>query len=155
MGYKCMGIKKSIKFFTRHVRPGQWVGYGSIKENGGYIAELFNRRFRPPQQSPLTEDDRNLTFDEFSTKSGLTEAKIQSMMSQGWRFMVYCLGMALVVLVYAAYVFCKGTFVPGVVSLLLAVLLLVYAWREHFIYTKLKHRRLNLTVSDWFNLLLK
>ena len=150
-----MGIKKGLKFFTRHIRPGQWVGYGSIKENGGYIADLFNRRFRPPQKPPLAEDERNLSFDEFATKNGLTKEKLQSMMTQGWRFMLYCLGMALVVFVYAFYVFCKGTFLTGVVALLLAVLLSVYAWREHFIYTKLKHRRLNLTVSDWLDLLFK
>ena len=65
------------------------------------------------------------------------------------------LTMGILSLIYTVYLLINGFLLATVMGTLLTTLILVYAYREHFWYTQVKHRKLGLDFTAWRQLIFK
>lgn len=141
-----MGIKKVIKkgFFSGF-DVKRWVGLDQIKESGktvhGMYDDIFNKKSNKAQEPK--------TFEACVQRYNLTEEMLQKKR----RMLVYtslgCLAGSFLIFAYTIYLILSGIYFSSMVSFMLALLLLAYAYREHFNAFQIKQRRLGCTFKEW------
>ncbi len=142
-----MGVKKVIKkSFTAGFNPKRWVGVDHIKDNGRVIGHLFTSLFK--QESKKVKPE---SFEAAKARLNLTEADLQKRVQQGKYVIIFCLFAALLAFAYMIYLVMHHFYLPGIVTLMISLLALVYAYREHFNIFQIKQRRLGCTFGQWFD----
>lgn len=149
--------KKKFRFFTGHIRPGQWVDITSIKDNGNYIASLFSNLSLSNKKLSYNEEKYD-SFDDYLEKNNISEDEIQSSKDNSIK-LFYFFG-AITILAILFFIYCifhasinPNFFATLIIAITITLLAGCYTWREHFIYTKIKHRQLYLTPQQWLTLL--
>lgn len=143
-----MGSKYGVKSFLKSfVNFPAWMGASTLRRNAKDIVamsrELFSLKNRG-SQGP-TE-----TFHEAAARFNLSEADlIQRQRAFGrlaavYLFLVLCLG------VYAGYLLYRHAYLSVIMTFVLMLVAASFAFKEHFWYVQMRHRRLGLTVKDWF-----
>lgn len=136
--------------FSNNTNVRGWTSWESIKENGKVVADLA-KGVNPETDAPNYEA---ANFKEAMKHYGLTEADLKKRMRTHFLVAITCALLGLVALVWGGYLLSKTMFLSTLVALALAALMFVYAFREHLFYTKIKERRLNITVKEWFKMLI-
>ena len=147
-----MGFKRTFGKVISNFNPLRFMGMNTIKENTHFIKGLYKDGIMGKAPSVISKD---ATFEDLMQASGINEADLKARVASSQRFLVLGLVFLLALVVYAIYLFTGGQLFSGVVTLLMSVLMCTYAWREHFIMTQIKHRRVTMTVSEWFDLTIK
>ena len=147
-----MGIKRAFGKVIGSFNPVKFVGANRIHQNSVFIKELCHDVFLTKNPSAGRSQHG---FEEQMQAAGVTEADLLKRIESSYRFLIMGLCFVGLLALYAVYLFYKAQFFSAVVTLLLSLLMGSYAWREHFLLTRLKHRLTTLTVKQWFNLLIK
>ena len=141
-----MGIKRVVKkgLFSG-LNPIRWVGYEQIAANGRTIKNIVNG---------ITKSTKStyhpMTFEECMQHYNLTEDDIKKRMKNSRIVAIICLSLSICMTVYMFYLFVRHLPLSAIICAVLTLVLLAYAFREHFNYFQMKQRRLGCTFKDWF-----
>lgn len=142
-----MGFKKTVKKgLLSGLNPMRWVGYEQISGNAKTIKDLVNGLIRKPAKNATHEE----TFEECLHRFNLTEADVKKRMKNAFRIVIFCLSLSVAMIGYTIYLFVQGLPLSAFVCIILTLVLLAYAFREHFNYFQMKQRRLGCTFKEWF-----
>jgi intracellular multiplication protein IcmV len=90
------------------------------------------------------------TFEEAVARLQLTDDELVKRRSQYLQLAVFCGFLGLLVLGYSVYLFLLLDIAPAILSFLLALLVFIYAFRFHFWFFQIKHRKLGCTLREWW-----
>ncbi len=142
-----MAIKDVLKVSRKtFLNPREWIGYDAIKDQTKTIWDILKALFTP------AKPEREETFEQAMQRLELTEADVKT---RGQTYFIYALSFLLLSII-AFFVDCylliyyhiiSGFFLGLAVTLLLAT----QAFRFHFWYFQIKHRKLGCTFQEWRN----
>ena len=149
MNHAKYGAMNMAKGKTRHfmktfIDIPRWVGVEEIVTVARSVKRLGRSLFVPKQP------ERIETFEQAVERLDLTEDAIKQRCRQYYIFaMIYAIA-ALLFMGYAIHVLFLKHYFTFITTIVLAVLLMTFAFREHFWYTQMKYRRLGFTFQEWF-----
>jgi intracellular multiplication protein IcmV len=151
-GRKYMAEKKGFikKSFGSMFNVTRWIAWGEIVGSSKIIWGI-TRNTLTTDRSP--KDAISETFEEAIQRLALTEDDIKIRQKTFLRNSIVYLIISMLLFAYVIYLLVNGYILATFTSLLLTSLVLVYAYREHFWYTQMKHRKLGLNFKIWWRLL--
>lgn len=132
-------------FFKSTINVKRWASTREIKASTKLLTGAAKDIFTTEKHEIHSE-----SFEEALQRLNLSEEDLQQRQKGFfYSFLIYgIIGLGL--LVYSAAIFIiTGHFMGGVLSLVLGALALMYAYRGHFWYTQIKHRKLGVTFKEW------
>lgn len=138
MGY---GVRKQLKSFVNFPK---WMGAKDIGSTGKSVYNALKKVVS--KDSTFKE-----TYDEAIKRMGLDEAHLAQRQAGFLRTSVFYLVMALGMMLYMLYLFSESHWHAAIMTLSISAILLSFAFREHFWYTQMKHKRLGMTFQDWLS----
>jgi intracellular multiplication protein IcmV len=140
------GIKSGFVWaFKPFVNVHEWFAVGTLLRSSKALVNAA-RETMTPEKVETTE-----SFDDAIHRLGIDPATLQLKERLFFRMSIAMLCMAILVLCYVLYLFFSGVFFPGLFAFLIAMIILIYAYRFHFWYFQLKNRQLGCTFRDWLN----
>lgn len=122
------------------------LGIGELKESykslGSSAKEMFSR-----------EKTKNIipeTYEEAVIRLELTPEMIESRKKNLFRTALFYLAIALALFIYTLKLLFTGVFLGTFIGLVLTLIALGLAYRDHFWFTQMKQKRLGLSLKDWF-----
>lgn|SRR3990167_6774695 len=143
-----MGVRNFIvKTVKDNTNVKGWASWGSVKANAKNITD-FMGTFKKDSAAPSAQKE---TFSEVMKKYGLTERDVAIRSTRHFNVAMFCAFFGIAAFAWMFILFFKGMVLSGIVALAVSVLMFSYAFREHFFYYEMKHRRLDCTVKEWFS----
>jgi intracellular multiplication protein IcmV len=141
-----MAIKDVVKVSRKtFFNPRAWLGYETLKESTqgfmGIMRSVFGQRVFEPAAKE--------TFADAVARFNLTEKDLNEIKLTYFSYALLFVLIAVGVLVYGIWLLTHGHFHATVLSLAIVVLLLGQAFRFHFLYFQIKHRKLGCTFEEW------
>lgn len=140
---------KIVRGFGKMVKPfvnfPQWMGLGQITTVGKDIKDTTVSLLKQPKAV------RQETFEQAIARLRLSEKDLQQRMQYFLRMTMFYCGVAVLLFIYAIYLMFTGELAAFFLSFVLTLMALSFAFRQHFWYFQLKHRKLGCTVKDWLN----
>lgn len=133
-----------VRVFSRIFKLRAWFDWDRIKsftialKNG--IKLLFVK-----QEATKTE-----SFESAVSRMKLSDTELTAKQKALFRLSLLMLGMFVLIFGYGIYQLCYGTFKAFIVSLVVSVVAATLAFRYHFWFYQLKHRKLGCTFQEWF-----
>ena len=140
-----MKFRRVFRRLTWGITPSKWLSIDYLKNQTASLKDLSKSVLNPP--GPPTYKCK--TFAEAMKRAGLTESNINHQMQQNKLACRIFLGITAIIWLYALFLISRHP-LEGLMVVLLGAFAAVYAWREHYNYTKLKHRQLYLTPGQWW-----
>lgn len=143
-----MAVKEYfIRIFRKNTSVGTWSNWKAVKHNASSIKEMVKGVGSADQDNAYVAS----SFEEAVKHYGMSEADLRKRMKNHLVTAIVCAILGLFAFGWMInLVFFNGMLLSGLVALGLSSLMLAYAFREHFFYFKIKQRRLNCTVREWF-----
>lgn len=142
-------MAKKKGFFGSTFQFSRWMGMAEIKNNASAIKGLFNS-ITDKEKPEFSE-----TFEEAVTRLELSETEITQRTLNFLKLTWIYLFFACCVLAYAVYLYSIGDSLGMFMCFPVISVLCSFAFKEHFWYTQLKHRRLGMSAKDWFECLFR
>ncbi len=122
------------------------VGWQQLKENYQNVGMSAIEVLRHKKSENVIKE----SFDEAVRRLNLTPEKLESRKKTlFWTAILYSvIGVGL--FAYAVKLLLSGMFLATLIALILVVIALALAYREHFWYVQMKHQRLGISFKDWF-----
>jgi intracellular multiplication protein IcmV len=140
-----MPIKDVVKISRKtFFNPTGWLGYDLLKAQFKVTVNILKNAFSPalPQ--------RKETFTEALKRLKLSEQDVQSIEKNYFLYAVIIAALGVITVIFSGYLlFSQGAFIGFLLGLLCATLFFVYAFRYHFWYFQIKHRKLGCTFAEW------
>lgn len=145
-----MGIRSIMK---EHLNEGlnvkKWLGVNHLKQDTKYLKNMITEVLSPDQ----SKADKFETFEQCLLRLQLTETDVVKRMRTHLITSVAMFILTIFLAIYMGYLtYChlyRGTLLCAV----LTMLVLTFAFREHFYYFQMKKRRLGCTVMEWVKFL--
>jgi len=134
------GVKWSLKPFFE---VSQWIAGAEVKRQAKII------RDEAVAAGGVKKATRSESFAQAAERFGLTEQDILIRQRSFLRLTLTFAGMSLLAFCYALYLFWHGTFWAGMVGFVVGLVGLGYAFRYHFWFFQVKHRKLGCTIREW------
>lgn len=143
-----MPLKDAIKISRKtFFNPRGWLGYDFVKAQTKYLwknlAFVFGGFFHP-EKAEVTE-----TFEEALARMGLTEKSVQENQQIYFNFAIFFLLVGLVLMGLWVFYLAEKHYSASFISLSLGLVLLAHAFKYHFWYFQIKHRKLGCTFAEW------
>jgi len=136
------GIKKGLKMI---VDVPRWLNAKQLSQDAVNIIGSAKRLLW------ITDAQRKESFAQAVARLNLTEEDIVERKKAFLRnALLFCL-MAFVIFCYGIYLFWIGSLGAGFLSLIFTLVSLAFAFRYHFWFFQLKHRKLGCTLKEWYN----
>lgn len=135
------GVRKQLKSF---VNVPRWMGAKDVGRTGHGLFKALKSIVAPAPK--YTE-----TFEEACKRMNLDVSMLKARQKAFLQTAMLYLAMALGMIIYAIYLMAESHWHAAIISLSLTVILLTFAFREHFWYTQMKNKRLGMSVQDWLN----
>lgn len=133
-----------VRVFTRIINVRKWFDWERMKAFTMYLVNGFKRLFVP--QNPTHVE----SFDEAAKKLKLNETDLLLKQNALFRLSIIMLIAAFIIFGYMGYQLFYGTFKATIISLVVVLIALVLAFRYHFWYYQIKHRKLGCTIKEWY-----
>ena len=142
-----MSLKDAVKVSRKtFFNPRGWSGYDFIKLQFRTTWDIIKDAVSPQ------EVGRQETFDEAMKRLELTEEDIQKSQNNYLLFASLFVLCGVLTLVFSFYlIFHHKTFSGMILGFVTSTLFFVYAFRYHFWYFQIKHRKLGCTIDDWLH----
>ena len=138
-----MKLKRTKRLFKERIP--NWMDLSRAKEGGQGIVDMVKKLLVPSQP------ERTETFEQAIQRLGLSEPDIMERQQSFYRLFII---MALVtggVLGYSFYLLFSGHFMAAMASFAVSLIASAVSFRNHFWHTQLKHRKLGMTVKEWWD----
>lgn len=145
-----MGMMSSIGKGTKWVlKPffdfRIWSSAAEIKRSAKLIHDEAVD-FGKPKEATHEE-----SFTEAMARMQLTETDIkQRQQSFLWIALIF-LGLGMLGLAYTIFMLWQGHILGGLLALVVSLLVFAYAFRYHFWFFQIKHRKLGCTIQEWLD----
>ena len=147
-----MGIGKSLKKgVSSGFKVKRWIAADSIKDNGLFIIKLFKSIFTRKQGGKVITE----TFEAAQQRMGLSDEDLSKRVRSGRYLVWFCTALSVALAVYMYYLFSRAQLLAGLLSLVLCLTMLAYAYREHFNIFQIQQRRLGCSFKQWFQYVCK
>lgn len=133
-----------VRVFTRIINVRKWFDWERMKAFTMYLVNGIKRLFVP--QNPTHVE----SFDEAAKKLKLNETDLLLKQNALFRLSIIMLIAAFIIFGYMGYQLFYGTFKATIISLVVVLIALVLAFRYHFWYYQIKHRKLGCTIKEWY-----
>jgi intracellular multiplication protein IcmV len=140
-----MAIKDIFKVNRKtFIDPKSWLDYDMVKDQTKTVASIFKATFstRPPVAQ--TE-----SFEQAKKRLRLTEEDIEETEKNYYFFAMLFLAVGVVLLGMGIYLLIDGVFGGFLLAVAIAAVVFAQAFRNHFYYFQMKHRKLGCTFSEW------
>lgn len=129
---------------TRIINIRFWFDWDRMK---AFTAALMNgiKGMFVPQQSVTSE-----SFNDAKTRMNLSDDELLSKQNALFRLSMLMLFVAVLLLGYSGYQLFYGSLKAFLVSLVVTLIALVLAFRYHFWYFQIKHRKLGCSINEWY-----
>ena len=142
-----MAIKDVLKVSRKtFFNPRAWLGFDTLKESSRGFMGIMRGVFSQPS---ITAPEKPETFSEAVARLHLTEKNIHDLQWTYFSYALLFLLMALGVLAYSIWLLVHLHMYALIISLAIISLLLSQAFRFHFLYFQIKHRKLGCTWEEW------
>lgn len=140
-----MSIKQVFSVSRKtFINPRGWLGYDALKAHSQTLWKLIKVLF-----SRATPEYTE-TFDEAMHRLGLNESDIENTKNSYLSFAIFFLILAVATLFLGLYLIIKYVSIAGLVlALASTALFLSQAFKYHFWYFQIKHRKLGCTYEEW------
>ncbi len=139
---------KIVRGFGKIVRPfvnfPSWMGWRQISVTGAGIKETAKELLKTPQAK------HQETFEQAVQRLHLTEADLQQRMRTFKQLILFYALIAIALFIYTIYLLIGSHLAAALLSFILTVLALALAFRQHFWYYQMQHRKLGCTIKEWF-----
>ncbi|EKE01722.1 MAG: IcmV [uncultured bacterium] len=140
-------IKKLFKSF---VDVKKWMSYDEVVTNTKTTIGLFRRLISYSKPEAI----RHETYEEAVARLGMTEAQLLNR-KKAFLYSALVYGaFALVLFIYLIYLLVNAYFFAAFFDLILACLLFLTAYLEHFWYMQMQKKKLGCGFQDWLNFIL-
>jgi intracellular multiplication protein IcmV len=140
-----MALKDVFKVNRKtFLNPTAWIGYNEIKGNTRTIWSIFKNLITPAKPE-FTE-----SFEESVQRQNLSEQDLDTTKQSFFAYAMIFLflgGCAFLASFY--YLFYHKTIAGWILALCVTTFLLAQAFRYHFWYFQMKHRKLGCTFDEW------
>lgn len=140
-----MKFKKVFRRLTWGITPTKWLSLGYLKQQTASLKDLSQGVFQPTS----TPKYQCKTFEEAMQRAGISEPQLEHQKRQNVIACRIFSAISAVIWLYAIFLIPRHP-LEGLMVLLLGAFAAIYAWREHYNYTKLKYRQLYLTPKQWW-----
>ena len=145
-----MKFRKVVHKLFWGISPKKWMSFDLLQSHGKMLSSLFHSVLSPAPPTVETAED----FQSAMRIAGINSADIKTMIARGWlNVKIFSFAAALAFL-YACCLVHQAPF-SSLLVFMLAFLSVAYAWREHFNLTKLRCKKLYLSISQWWSYLLR
>ncbi|MGC1182142.1 type IVB secretion system protein IcmV [Legionella sp.] len=134
---------KIVKLIGSILNVRAWFDWERIKYFTLYLSNGFQRLFIP-QGNKKTE-----SFNEAVTKLNIDDESLLAKQNALFRLSMVMMVVACLILGYSGYQLFYGSFKAFIVSLIVTLIALTLAFRYHFWYYQIKHRKLGCTFDEW------
>lgn len=133
-----------VRVFTRIINIRTWFDWDRTK---AFTIALVNgiKRFFIPVQITTVE-----SFESAKSKMNLSDSDLLLKQKALFRLSIVMLIAAVLILGYSGYQLFYGSYKAFIVSLVVTLIALVLAFRYHFWYFQIKHRKLGCTFDEWY-----
>ncbi len=145
-----MKFRKVIHRVLWGISPKKWMSFDYLKSHSVVLKDLASSLM--PGIKPKSTSHESFTIA--MQRAGISEDKLELAKQQNIRAVKIFLTVSALTFLYACYLFYDLPVEAGMV-VMLSLLALVYAWREHHNYIKLKYRKLYLSPKEWWKLAIK
>jgi intracellular multiplication protein IcmV len=140
-----MALKDVVKLNRKtFVNPRGWLGYDLLKTQTLMLWDILKNAFTPAKPT------RSETFEQAMQRLKLTEADVQESKES---YFSYAIGFVILACVSLAasfyYLIQHGTFAGFLLGIATTGLFLAQAFRFHFWYFQIKHKKLGCTFDEW------
>ena len=132
------------RVFSRIINVRRWFDWERTKS---YAIALKNgiKFFIVPRKATKTE-----TFEQATEKLHLNDEELSLKQKALLRLSLLMLILAIIIFIYSVLHLYWGSFRAFFVSLAVTCIALSLAFRYHFWYFQIKHRKLGCTVEEWY-----
>ncbi|MDF1683951.1 MAG: type IVB secretion system protein IcmV [Legionellaceae bacterium] len=131
--------------FNRIFKFKYWSDADRVKSFFDYIKDLFQRLF------VIQPKEAKESFEKVQARLNLTDEQLVSKQRSLFRLSMLMCVFALSMLGYTVYQFFNGYFFAIVLSFIVSLLALSFAFRYHFWYFQIREHKLGCSVRAWFN----
>jgi len=133
-----------VKVFTRIINIRDWFDWDRVKAFTIYLANGFRRLFVPQKTTDVE------SFDEAMKRLGISEQSLLAKQKALFRLAILMLAAAGLMLVYLVYQIFFGSYKAVILSIVVILIAFTLAFRYHFWYFQIKHRKLGCSFIEWF-----
>lgn len=135
---------KIVRLISSILNVRYWFDWERVKSFTLYLTNGFKRLFVPQQ----TIDSES--FKEATKKLDISDADLLLKQKALFRLSMLMLIAAGLILGYAGYQLFYGSFKAVMVSIIVTLIALALAFRYHFWYFQIKHKKLGCTFDEWY-----
>ena len=135
---------KSGHLFSSVFQLRTWSDWDRIKTANRYLGRGI-KKLTVPQKSRVTE-----SFEAAKQRLNLTDKDLLVRQKALLRVAIIMVVFAVFLLTYAIYRFYYHNNKSGVLSLIVMLIALVFAFRYHFWYFQIKEHKLGCSINEWF-----
>lgn len=132
-----------VKLISSILNVREWFDWERVRSFTLYLTNGFKQLF-VPQQSVKAE-----SFKEVTAKLDINEENLLIKQKALLRLSLLMVVVAGLIFGYAGYQLFYGSFKAVIVSLVVTLIALTLAFRYHFWYYQIKHRKLGCTFDEW------
>ena len=140
------------RVFVSIINIPYWFDWERMKSFTGFVGNIFKRLFMAETEKdadeaanpPLTE-----SFDTAQKELKLSDDDLLIRQKALHRLSILMATFAVGIFIYAIYHFFFGTFLAGILSLVIMMVALALAFRYHFWYYQIKNRKLGCSLDEW------
>jgi intracellular multiplication protein IcmV len=132
------------RVFTRFVNIRKWFDWERTKSFTIALKNAIKSVIVPKKNI------KPVSFDAAVTKMHLSDAELLVKQNALLRLSIIMLACAFLIFSYSGYQFIYGSLKGFFVSLVVTMIAVVLAFRYHFWYFQIKHRKLGCTLSEWY-----
>ena len=133
-----------VRVFSRIINIRSWFDWDRMKSLTIALKNSIKQWF-VPQKNTVTE-----SFKAAQSRMNLSDADLLIKQTALFRLSMLMLFIAVLILGYSGYHLFYGTFRAFLVSLVVMLIALTLAFRYHFWYFQIKHRKLGCTFNEWY-----
>lgn len=140
-----MAIKDVFKVSRKtFFNPRAWLGYDQLKSQTSTIWDIFKKLFTP------AKPERQETFDEAMKRLEITEDDLKVKKATYLNYAIAFIMLATISFISSFfYLFYYHTFAGMMLGFAVTTLFATQAFRFHFWYFQIKHRKLGCTYQEW------
>lgn len=133
-----------IRIITQIFNVRKWLDWERVKGGTLYLKNGISRLFLPQQNAEAE------SFDDAMKELNLDEESLLVKQKSLFRLSIIMVSAAVLILAYAVYMLFLGSIKAFFVSLVVAMLGIILAYRYHFWYFQIKQRKLGCSFNEWY-----
>lgn len=147
-----MAVKEEIKQAFKISRktffnPRAWFGYDFLKDQTQSIWTLAKTIFSPKIETPAAGE----TFDDAMRRLAITEPALHLLQKNYFYFSLVLSSLGLLGFIVAFLFLFNLHLVDFILACCVGAILFSQAFRFHFWYFQMKHRKLGCTFAEWYS----